>query len=55
MKALLISGSPRKNGNTHILLNRCAEKLVSAGIETEIVLLSETGKPCIVCGVCRQT
>ncbi len=55
MKALLISGSPRKNGNTHILLNRCAEKLVSVGIETEIVLLSEKPvKPCIACGVCRQ-
>ncbi len=37
MKVLLINGSPRKGGNTHIALSEVAKTLNENGVETEIV------------------
>lgn len=37
MKVVAINSSPRKNGNTFILLNYVLEELKSQGIETEII------------------
>lgn len=55
MKAALICGSPRKNGNTEFLLNRCKERFEQAGISTSSVYCAETNiKPCTACGVCRK-
>ena len=55
MKALLICGSPRKEGNTEILLNKARERLVNRGVPSEVVLLAEhTVKPCIACDRCRK-
>ena len=35
MKVLLINGSPRKNGNTHLALSEVAKALNENGVETE--------------------
>jgi multimeric flavodoxin WrbA len=56
MKALMISGSPRKNGNTETLATRCAARLNEAGIEAEVVSLrGKTVRGCRACGTCRKT
>ena len=42
MKRILgIVGSPRKNGNTHVLVSRIAEGARSEGADAEIILLGE--------------
>ncbi|WP_321289948.1 flavodoxin family protein [uncultured Sunxiuqinia sp.] len=54
-KVLAINGSPRKNGNTKILIKKVFEPLQEAGIETEYFQLG--GKPvhgCTACGKCRE-
>ncbi|GHT02729.1 FMN reductase [Planctomycetales bacterium] len=56
MKALLISGSPRAQGNTVLLLNRCLAGLQERGIDGETVSLA--GKQlagCRACGACKNT
>ncbi|WP_372773401.1 flavodoxin family protein [Mangrovibacterium sp.] len=55
MKVLGINGSPRKNGNTRILLDTALEPLKNAGYQTEIFQLG--GKQvhgCTACGKCRE-
>lgn len=55
MKAIGICGSPRKNGNTELLIKRCLGKLADNGIDTEFVSLREkTVLPCAACGACRE-
>jgi len=55
MKTLLVSGSPRKNGNTDTVLAAIAAGAQSAGIETEIVYLrSYEIHPCVGCERCRK-
>ncbi|MCP4177676.1 MAG: flavodoxin family protein [bacterium] len=55
MKAIAISGSPRKNGNTERLLNHGLEVLKNDGIETELISLADKEiKPCIACGGCKR-
>ena len=56
MKVVAFNGSPRKGGNTELLLKRVCERLERHGIETEIVQLG--GKPvrgCLACGKCFET
>ena len=53
MKAIAINGSPRKGGNTEILLKKALAPLAAAGWETEFIQLG--GKPirgCQACYVC---
>jgi len=53
MKFLAINGSARKNGNTHILINRIFEKLNTVRIETEAVQLADNMiQPCKACFSC---
>jgi len=55
MYALAINGSPRKNGNTEMLLNAALQPLAAAGWQTELVTVG--GKPvrgCIACGKCWE-
>ena len=55
MKVLAINGSPRKNGNTKLVIERVFHPLQEAGIETEFFQLG--GKPVhgfTACGKCRQ-
>ena len=41
MKVLAINGSPRKNGNTSIIIKAVCEELNKENIETEIISLSD--------------
>ena len=50
MKVLLINGSPRKNGNTHLALSEVARTLENEGIETEIFWIGN--KPVRGCAAC---
>ncbi|AQT69550.1 2-amino-4-deoxychorismate dehydrogenase [Anaerohalosphaera lusitana] len=55
MKVLGINGSPRKGGNTEIMMRKVFEPLEKAGIDTELVQIG--GKPmrgCTACGKCRE-
>ncbi len=55
IKALLINGSPRPQGNTYIMLETCAEVLQAANIETEIMQVGGRNiKGCTACGYCRK-
>ena len=56
MKALAINGSPRKGGNTEILLNQVLAPLTAAGWETELVQLgSAIIRGCRACYHCFET
>jgi multimeric flavodoxin WrbA len=56
MKLLGIVGSPRKNGNTEILVKEALKLAIEAGWQTDLFLLSEkTVAPCDACGGCRRT
>ncbi len=53
MKMLGIVCSPRKNGNTEILVRETLKVAAEAGCETQIFLLSEKSvAPCLACGSC---
>ncbi|NLZ18396.1 MAG: flavodoxin family protein [Desulfobulbaceae bacterium] len=55
MSILILNGSPRINGNTHILLNKVLEGIRSVGGDAELIHLAELQlAPCIGCGVCEQ-
>ena len=55
MKAIIINGSPRKNGNTMEMLKKTAEGIISEGVETKIINLYDykfTGcKSCFACKI----
>ncbi|NLM46838.1 MAG: flavodoxin family protein [Firmicutes bacterium] len=51
-KVILISGSPRAEGNTMQILSRCAEKIRALGLEAEIISLA--GKNIAACTACRK-
>ena len=54
MKAILINGSPRKNGNTASLLKKVQEGLESSGSETKLVHLRDLNfKGCVSCLACK--
>lgn len=54
-KILGIVGSPRRNGNTHILISRLLEGAREAGAETETVLLGDLNiRECDGCHACRR-
>jgi len=50
MKVIAINGSPRKNGNTAMLLGKVLEPIAAEGIETEIFQLG--GKQIAGCTAC---
>ncbi len=55
MNAILISGSPRKDGNTICMLQHCAAELKARGITTEILSLSgKEIRGCRACGWCKE-
>jgi multimeric flavodoxin WrbA len=56
MKALAINGSPRKGGNTEILLRKALEPLAQAGWETELIQVGGTAiRGCRACYACFKT
>jgi multimeric flavodoxin WrbA len=53
MKAIAISGSPRKNGNTVIFAGHALKAIAEEGIQTELVSLAGLDiKPCNACMAC---
>jgi regulator of cell morphogenesis and NO signaling len=53
MRVLGISGSPRRGGNTDILVNTALEVLAGEGLETEFLSLADRPvKPCVACRGC---
>ncbi len=55
-KVLGISGSPRRRGNTEILLEKALEGASSLGVEAEKVAVCELRfEPCRECGGCAAT
>lgn len=55
MKVLAINGSPRKKGNTSILLNTVLDVLKEEGVETEIFQVGgKKIRGCIACGKCGK-
>lgn len=53
MKITGISGSPRKNGNTEILVHEALKAASETGAETEFISLAGKNiKPCTGCGTC---
>jgi len=56
MKVLAVQGSPRKGGNTEILLAEVIKGMEEAGGEVELVRLCDLNiNPCIGCGGCDKT
>jgi multimeric flavodoxin WrbA len=56
MKVLLISGSPKPNGNTAQLLQECVKVIQEAGVEAEIVSFAGMKiEACIACMKCSKT
>jgi len=55
-KVLLISGSPKAEGNTAQLMNECARVIREQGVEAEVVSFSEMKiESCTACGKCSET
>jgi len=55
MKVLAINGSPRKDGNTAIMLRTALSEIEAAGIETELVQLhGKNIHGCIACMKCWE-
>lgn len=55
MKAIALNGSPRKNWNTHILLEKCLEGARESGAETELINLYDINfKGCTSCFACKR-
>lgn len=56
MKVLGIAGSPRRNGNTDILLQQVMLGAAGDGVETKVVVLSTLNiSPCRHCDGCLKT
>jgi Multimeric flavodoxin WrbA len=56
MKAIAVNGSPRKNGNTLIMLKTVLSQLEKRGIETEIIQAGGRDiHGCTACGACRNS
>jgi multimeric flavodoxin WrbA len=55
LKVVAVNSSPRKEGNTAILVETAFEPMRAAGIECEqISLAGKTVGGCIACGLCRK-
>lgn len=55
IKVIAFNGSPRKNGNTSILISAVFEVLQGQGIETELIQVgNKSVHGCTACGKCRE-
>ena len=55
MKVVAFNGSPRRNGNTSILINQIFSILEYEGIETEMIPLgNKLVHGCTACGKCKE-
>ena len=55
MKVVAINGSPRKGGNTEIMIRKALEPLEAAGIETELIQIGgKAVRGCTACMKCAE-
>ena len=55
MKVVALSGSPRINGNTELMIRKVFVPLQAAGIETELIQVGGKGiRGCTACGKCGE-
>ncbi len=55
MKVIAFNGSPRKGGNTELLLKRVLEPIAEAGVETELIQIGGTEiRGCKACSRCIE-
>jgi multimeric flavodoxin WrbA len=55
MKAILINGSPRKNGNSNFVAERFAARLAGHGIDSEVLQIGSMDmKGCKGCWACAD-
>ena len=55
-KVLLISGSPKADGNTAQLMNKCARVIREQGVEAEVISFSGMKiESCTACGQCGES
>ena len=55
-KTLLISGSPKPDGNTAQLMQECVKVIHEQGVEAEVVSFAEMKiESCTACGKCSET
>lgn len=55
-KTILISGSPKSDGNTAQLMNECAKVIQEQGVETEVISFAGMSiQSCTACGKCSET
>ena len=55
-KLLAIAGSPRRGGNSELLLDEAIKAARDIGLETEKLVVDELGiSPCTSCGSCWET
>ncbi|MDR1701957.1 MAG: flavodoxin family protein [Sporomusaceae bacterium] len=53
MKVIAINGSPRKSGNTSLILGKVTAELEKEGIETETIQIGgQSVRGCLSCGTC---
>jgi multimeric flavodoxin WrbA len=56
MRVLGISGSPRKGGNTDIIIQEALKAAEGEGADTRLIRLSDYKlEPCNACGTCQKT
>ena len=54
-KAVLISGSPKSDGNTVQLIRECAKVMEERGVETEVISFAGMSiQSCTACGKCSE-
>jgi len=55
-KVLLISGSPKADGNTAQLMSECARLIREQGVEAEVISFAEMKiESCTACGKCSES
>jgi multimeric flavodoxin WrbA len=56
LKTLLISGSPKPDGNTAQLMGECAKVIQEQGVEAEVISFAGMKiESCTACGKCSET
>jgi len=56
MKVLLISGSPKPEGNTALLMRECAKVIKEDGVQAEVISLAGMNiQSCVACQNCSAT
>ncbi len=55
LKVVAFNGSPRRDGNTALLINKVLQEIEKEGIETEFIQIGgDRIRGCMTCGTCRK-